>query len=105
MGLDSRPLVSRYRPSVNGLFRSTAVAAGVNALGVLLTGMGNDGADGLLERRQAGAESIAQDEAGSVVFGMPKEAIRRGAAGRVHSLAAMAQAIVSFGKSARRAAG
>lgn len=73
------PLVSRHRPSVNFLFHSVAKTAGNDALGVILTGMGDDGADGLLAMRNAGAYTIAQDEASCVVFGMPKEAISRGA--------------------------
>ena len=77
------PLVSRHRPSVDVLFRSVAQAAGPNAVGVILTGMGDDGADGLLEMRQAGAATVAQDEASCVVFGMPKEAIERGAVDQV----------------------
>jgi two-component system chemotaxis response regulator CheB len=68
---------------VDVLFRSGARCAGANAIGILLTGMGDDGAQGLLEMRQAGAFTIAQDEASSVVFGMPREAIRRGAAAKV----------------------
>lgn len=76
-------LVSRHRPSVNVLFRSVAQAAGPNAIGVLLTGMGDDGADGLLEMRRANASTIAQDEATCVVFGMPREAILLGAAEEV----------------------
>ena len=87
------PLVSRHRPSVNVLFRSVAQTAGRNALGLLLTGMGDDGAAGLLEMRQAGASTIAQDEHSCVVFGMPKEAIKRGAAAQVLPLDAMADAI------------
>lgn len=74
------PLVSRHRPSVDVLFRSTARYAGKNAIGVILTGMGDDGARGLLEMREAGAHTIAQDEKTSVVFGMPNEAIKMGAA-------------------------
>ncbi|MCC6797144.1 MAG: chemotaxis response regulator protein-glutamate methylesterase [Candidatus Hydrogenedentes bacterium] len=74
------PLVSRHRPSVDVLFKSVAKYAGKNAVGVLLTGMGADGADGLLEMKKQGATTIAQDEATSIVFGMPKEAIARGAA-------------------------
>lgn len=85
------PLVSRHRPSVDVLFRSAARSAGSNAVGVIMTGMGDDGARGLLEMRQAGARTFAQDEATSVVFGMPKEAIARGAAERVVGLGAIAR--------------
>lgn len=74
------PLVSRHRPSVDVLFRSAARCAGANAVGIIMTGMGDDGARGLLEMKEAGAHTVAQDEATSVVFGMPKEAIARGAA-------------------------
>ncbi|HYL86438.1 MAG TPA: chemotaxis response regulator protein-glutamate methylesterase [Candidatus Angelobacter sp.] len=88
------PLVSRHRPSVNVLFRSVAQAAGPNAVGVLMTGMGDDGADGLLEMKQASARTIAQDEASCVVFGMPREAILRGAADDVLSLSAIPTAIL-----------
>jgi two-component system chemotaxis response regulator CheB len=84
--LSDGPLVSRHRPSVDVLFRSVAAAAGPNAVGALLTGMGDDGADGLLEMKRAGARTIAQDEATSVVFGMPKEAIARKAADQVAPL-------------------
>ena len=77
------PLVSRHRPSVDVLFRSAAQCAGVNARGILMTGMGDDGAAGLLEMRRAGAVTLAQDEESCVVFGMPKVAIARGAAVRV----------------------
>ncbi|SNY45871.1 two-component system, chemotaxis family, response regulator CheB [Arsukibacterium tuosuense] len=73
------PLVSRHRPSVNVLFRSAAQHLGANAIGVMLTGMGDDGADGMLEMKQAGAATVGQDEATSVVYGMPKEAFKRGA--------------------------
>jgi len=72
------PLVSRHRPSVDVLFRSTAVAAGSHAVGVILTGMGDDGAQGMLEMKQAGAFNIAQDRESCVVFGMPNEAIKKG---------------------------
>ena len=77
------PLVSRHRPSVDVLFRSAAKNAGANTLGVIMTGMGDDGAAGMLEMRNAGAKTIAQDEKSCVVFGMPKEAIKRGGAEQV----------------------
>lgn len=83
----SGPLVTRHRPSVDVLFKSVARFAGRNAVGVLMTGMGADGADGLLEMKKQGAATIAQDEASCVVFGMPKEAIERGAADHVVPLA------------------
>lgn len=76
--LDQGELVNRHRPSVDVLFRSAANVAGANALGVILTGMGKDGVQGLLEMKKAGAYTIAQDEASCVVFGMPKEAIAAG---------------------------
>ncbi|MBI5015735.1 MAG: chemotaxis response regulator protein-glutamate methylesterase [Deltaproteobacteria bacterium] len=72
------PLVSRHRPSVDVLFRSAARYAGRNAVAVIMTGMGDDGARGMAELREAGAQTVAQDEATSVVFGMPHEAVRRG---------------------------
>jgi two-component system chemotaxis response regulator CheB len=78
--LSDGPLVSRHRPSINHLFDSVARAAGPSAAGVLLTGMGDDGARGLLELRRSGALTIAQDESSSIVFGMPKVAITLGAA-------------------------
>jgi two-component system, chemotaxis family, protein-glutamate methylesterase/glutaminase len=89
-------LVSRHRPSVDVLFRAVAESAGPNAIGVLLTGMGSDGAAGLLEMKQAGAFTIAQDELSSVVFGMPKEAIERGAATKVVHLSHIAHEILSY---------
>jgi two-component system chemotaxis response regulator CheB len=91
------PLVNRHRPSVDVLFRSVAKCAGPNALGVIMTGMGDDGARGLLEMRQAGAATLAQDEASCVVFGMPKEAIRMGAADRTLSLGMIAPAMTAWG--------
>ncbi len=72
------PLVSRHRPSVDVLFRSAARYAGRNAIGVIMTGMGDDGARGMLEMKQAGAHTIAEDEESCVVFGMPNEAIKLG---------------------------
>jgi two-component system chemotaxis response regulator CheB len=89
------PHVSRHRPSVDVLFRSAAQSAGANAVGILLTGMGDDGARGLLEMREAGAATVAQDEETCVVFGMPKEAIQRGAAGKVLPLGRMAGEIMA----------
>jgi two-component system chemotaxis response regulator CheB len=88
------PLVNGHRPSVDVLFRSVAAAAGRNALGVILTGMGGDGAKGLLEMRRAGAHTIAQDEASCVVFGMPKVAIELDAACEVQPLQRIARRIV-----------
>lgn len=85
------PLVNRHRPSVDVLFRSAARYAGNNAIGVILTGMGNDGAKGMQEMHDAGALTIAQDEASCVVFGMPKEAIKAGAVDEVMPLNAMPQ--------------
>ncbi len=77
------PLVSRHRPSVDVLFRSVAAAAGPHAVGVIMTGMGDDGAAGLAAMKHAGAATVAQDEASSVVFGMAREAIERGAVDEV----------------------
>ena len=88
------PPVSRHRPSVDVLFRSAARAAGRNAMGVIMTGMGDDGARGLLEMKDAGAHTVAQDEATSVVFGMPREAIAKGAAQKVVPLDAIARDIM-----------
>jgi len=88
------PLVCRHRPSVDVLFRSAARYAGKNAVGVIMTGMGDDGARGMLELKEAGAVTIAQDEATSVVFGMPHEAIKAGAVDRVLPLQAIAADVV-----------
>ena len=88
------PPVSRHRPSVDVLFRSVAQAAGPNAVGVILTGMGDDGAAGLLEMKAAGAHTVAQDEGTSVVFGMPREAIARGGVDEVLPLGRIASAIL-----------
>jgi two-component system chemotaxis response regulator CheB len=84
------------RPSVDVLFESLAAELGASVAGCLLTGMGRDGADGLLAMRRAGAHTIAQDEASSVVFGMPREAILLGAASQVLPLEQIAQALVSL---------
>lgn len=88
------PLVNRHRPSVDVLFRSTARFAGVNAIGVIMTGMGDDGAKGMLEMKQAGAKTVAQDEKTCVVFGMPKEAIKLGAVDKILPLDAIAPFVV-----------
>jgi len=88
------PLVSRHRPSVDVLFRSASRYAGPNAVGVILTGMGDDGARGMQELKEAGAVTIAQDEASCVVFGMPAEAIRLGGIDHVVALDDIAQKIV-----------
>lgn len=87
--LDDSPKVCYQRPSVDVMFRSVSAALGPAALGVLMTGMGSDGAEGLLTMRRAGGETVAQDEESCVVFGMPREAIRLGAAGHVLSLEAI----------------
>jgi two-component system chemotaxis response regulator CheB len=84
------PLVSRHRPSVDVLFRSTARYAGKNAVGVIMTGMGDDGARGMLEMKEAGAFNLAQDEQSSVVFGMPAEAIKRGGVDQILPLGSLA---------------
>jgi two-component system chemotaxis response regulator CheB len=91
------PLVARHRPSVDVLFRSAARFAGANAVGVIMTGMGDDGARGLAEMRKAGAFTLAQDEATSVVFGMPKEAIALDAAVRIVPLDHIAGEIMRVG--------
>ncbi|UCV13392.1 protein-glutamate methylesterase/protein-glutamine glutaminase [Quatrionicoccus australiensis] len=92
------PLVNRHKPSVDVLFRSVAKFAGANALGIIMTGMGDDGARGMKEMHATGARTIAQDEASCVVFGMPKEAIKLGAVDQVMALEQIPQAIVGFGK-------
>ncbi|MEE9911258.1 MAG: chemotaxis response regulator protein-glutamate methylesterase [Deltaproteobacteria bacterium] len=90
------PMVHHQRPAVDVLFKSTAKYAGANAIGVILTGMGADGAEGLLEMKKAGASTIAQDEKSCVVFGMPKEAIKLGAADKVVSIEQMASEIIKM---------
>jgi two-component system chemotaxis response regulator CheB len=89
------PLVNRHRPSVDVLFRSVARCAGANALGVIMTGMGDDGAAGLAEMRKAGARTLAQDEESCVVYGMPKEAVKRGGVERSVPLGAIAREIMA----------
>jgi len=94
--VDSGPQVNRHRPSVDVLFRSVAETFGSRSVSALLTGMGKDGAAGLLELRNRGGLTIAQDETTSVVFGMPKEAILLGAAGRILPLQNIAAGIVDL---------
>ena len=94
--LDQSPPVNRHRPSVDVLFRSVAETFGSRSVGALLTGMGKDGALGLMEMKNRGAQTIAQDEASSVVFGMPKEAIALGAASRILSLQNIGPGIVDL---------
>ena len=92
------PQVSRHKPSVDVLFRSVARTAGSNALGVIMTGMGDDGARGLKEMHEAGATTLAQDEQSCVVFGMPKEAIRHGGVSRICGLDEFPELIARFGR-------
>jgi two-component system chemotaxis response regulator CheB len=92
--LNDGPLVSRHRPSVDVLFRSAARYAGRNVVGVIMTGMGDDGSHGMLEMKQAGAVNLAQDEESCVVFGMPAEAIKLGGVDRVLPLQNMAAEVV-----------
>lgn len=94
--LKEGPRVCRHRPSVDVLFRSFACSAGANGVGVLMTGMGDDGARGLLEMREAGADTIVQDEASCVVFGMPRVAIEMGAAQKVVSLEALGMQVMKI---------
>ena len=89
------PPVCRHRPSVDVLFRSASRHAGPNAVGVIMTGMGDDGARGMLEMKQAGAVTIAQDEATSIVFGMPNEAIKRGAVDIILPLPSIAASVLA----------
>jgi len=94
--LKDGPLVSRHRPSVDVLFRSAARYAGSNAVGVIMTGMGDDGARGMLEMKEAGAYNIAQDEATCIVYGMPAEAVKLSAVHRIMPLGHIAGEIVRF---------
>ncbi|WP_129128034.1 protein-glutamate methylesterase/protein-glutamine glutaminase [Geomonas oryzae] len=96
IALDDGPPVSRHRPSVDVLFRSTANCAAANGLGIIMTGMGDDGAAGMLEMHQAGARTFAQDEESCVVFGMPREAIARGGVDEVVPLSEMAHRLLGW---------
>ena len=96
------PLVSRHKPSVDVLFRSTAKYAGKNAIGVIMTGMGDDGAKGLLEMHQSGAYTIAQDEASCIVFGMPNEAIKLNGVDTVLPLSKIAYEIINKTKTSQK---
>ncbi|MCP4633797.1 MAG: chemotaxis response regulator protein-glutamate methylesterase [candidate division Zixibacteria bacterium] len=95
LSIKNGPLVNRHRPSVEVLFKSVAQIAGKNAVGAILTGMGADGARGMLEMKNAGAYTIAQDEKSCVVFGMPKEAIKLGGVEKVLPLDKIPKAILS----------
>jgi len=94
--INDGPLVNRHRPSVDVLFRSTAKYAGKNTVAVIMTGMGDDGARGLLELKEAGANTIAQDEKTCIVFGMPKEAIKLGAADEILPLDKIANRVLKL---------
>ena len=96
--LKDGPLVCRHKPSVDVLFRSISNVAGSNVLGIILTGMGDDGAAGMKEMHNAGVKTLAQDEESSLIFGMPKEAIKRGGVSHVLPLQEMPQSIVDFFK-------
>jgi len=95
------PLVNHHKPSVDVLFKSVAHCAGRNAIGAIFTGMGEDGARGLLEMRKSGAVTLAQDEASCVVYGMPKAAAELGAAQHVVALQDMADTLIQLGGVAR----
>jgi two-component system chemotaxis response regulator CheB len=88
--------VSGHKPSVDVLFESVSTTAGKNAIGIIMTGMGRDGASGLLKMKQAGAYTLAQDEASCVIFGMPKEAIKLEAANEICSLDLMPSAVFEY---------
>jgi two-component system, chemotaxis family, protein-glutamate methylesterase/glutaminase len=91
------PPVSRHKPSVNVLFRSVAQSAGKNALGIIMTGMGDDGAQGMKEMHEVGATTVAQDERSCVVYGMPKEAVKLGGVNKSIALDAIAAEIQNYG--------
>ena len=99
--IKSGPLVSRHRPSVDVLFRSAAQYAGRNSIGVIMTGMGDDGAHGMLEMKEAGAYTIAQDEESCIIFGMPNEAIKLGGVHTVAPLSRLAQEVMVHSRKER----
>ncbi|WP_308447340.1 chemotaxis protein CheB [Parachitinimonas caeni] len=103
--LSQAPPVNRHRPSVDVLFRSVANLAGKNAIGVILTGMGKDGAQGMLEMRQAGAYNLAQDEKSCVVYGMPKEAVAVGAVNEIVGISQIAGRILTYWATVRGTSG
>lgn len=90
------PMVHHQRPAVDVLFNSTAQNAGANAVGVILTGMGSDGADGMQKMKEAGAKAVAQDEASCVVFGMPKEAIKRECVDQISPIQQISQHVLDM---------
>jgi two-component system chemotaxis response regulator CheB len=98
VSLKDGPPVCRQKPSVEVLFNSVAKYAGQNAVGAILTGMGDDGATGLLNMREAGAHTLAQDEASCVVFGMPKEAIARGGAEEIAPLDRIPERLITLAR-------
>lgn len=101
-GLDDSPLVNKHRPSVDVLFKSVASSVGRNAFGIILTGMGRDGAEGLLEMKQAGACTLAQDEKTSVVWGMPGEAVKLDCVDEVLPLDSISEKIISYSEQQKR---
>ena len=105
VGVVDGPLINRHKPSVDVLFRSVARAAGGDALGIIMTGMGDDGALGLREMFDAGAATLAESEETCVVFGMPKEAIQRGAVQSVLPLHEIAGAVLAWARSGGGRAG
>ena len=94
--MNNGELVNRHRPSVDVLFRSVANLTGSNSIGVILTGMGDDGAKGLMEMREAGSHTLAQDEDSCVVFGMPRKAMENGAVDEVLNLEEISKRLIEL---------